>query len=241
MNIIITYYISCYNEVNTIVDAIDDIVKLPIENKEIIVVDNNSYDGTIEKLKDYQNNNPSVTIIFNPKNLGSKSFLIAKELAKGKYFYNHHGDREYDHFKTLEMIDMAEKENLDVIFASRLKKKIETEGYIRLLKNNIYYLGTIVLTFLCNILYNKNFTDILGTKLFKLESIINIPYDTLAMHTGEFYYVSRLTSSNLKMKEVDIEYTPRKFGRKSIKWFHLFIGIFIFLKMKFISFFNKTL
>ncbi len=241
MNIIITYYISCYNEVNTIIEAIEDIVKLPINNKEIIVVDNNSYDGTIEKLKNYQIKNSKIKIIFNPKNLGSQSFLIAKKMANGKYFYNHHGDREYDHNKTLEMIDIAEKNNLDVIFASRLKKKIYSDGYLKLLKANIYYLGTIVLTFLCNILYKKKFTDILGTKLFKLNSIKNIPYDTLKMHTGEFYYVSRLLSSNLKMSEVEIEYTPRKFGRKSIKWFHLFIGIYIIIKIKLKSIFNSRL
>tara|TARA_B100000131_G_scaffold283231_1_gene291024 strand:+ start:1986 stop:2711 length:726 start_codon:yes stop_codon:yes gene_type:complete len=232
MTTLITYYISCYNEVNTIIEAINDIVDLPVEKKEIIVVDNNSYDGTIEKLKNYQIENPKVKIIFNQKNLGSESFLIAKNIAKGKYFYNHHADREYDHLKTLEMLELAEKNNLDVVFGSRLKKKIITEGYIKLLKKNIYYLGTIVLTSICNILYRKKFTDILGTKLFKLESIINIPYDTLAMHTGEFYYVSRLMGSHLKMSEIEIDYSPRKFGRKSIKWFHLFIGIYIFLKMK---------
>ena len=98
-----------------------------------------------------------------------------------------------------------------------------------------------MLTFLCNILYKKKFTDILGTKLFKLNSIKNIPYDTLKMHTGEFYYVSRLLSSNLKMSEVEIEYTPRKFGRKSIKWFHLFIGIYIIIKIKLKSIFNSRL
>ena len=67
MTTLITYYISCYNEVNTIIEAINDIVDLPVEKKEIIVVDNNSYDGTIEKLKNYQIENPKVKIIFNQK------------------------------------------------------------------------------------------------------------------------------------------------------------------------------
>ncbi len=61
MNIKISYVIPVFNEKNTIKKAITDVLRLPIK-KEIIVIDNNSYDGTKEILINFKKKNKNKNI-----------------------------------------------------------------------------------------------------------------------------------------------------------------------------------
>lgn len=50
---LITYLIPVYNEKNTIQKAIIQAIRIPIKKKEIIIIDNNSTDGSIEIIKKF--------------------------------------------------------------------------------------------------------------------------------------------------------------------------------------------
>ena len=65
----ITFLIPIYNEVKTVRKAIEETIKLEVPFKEIIIIDNNSSDGSkniINEYKDIEN----IHIIYQKKNLG---------------------------------------------------------------------------------------------------------------------------------------------------------------------------
>ena len=78
----LTFVVLVWNEVKTIRQAINDVKNIKYSNKEIIVIDNASTDGTKEILKTIKN----VKIIYRKKNLGAgRSILTGIEKAKGDY------------------------------------------------------------------------------------------------------------------------------------------------------------
>ena len=79
----ITYLITVYNEVKTVRKAIQDIIDINYDNKEIIVIDNASTDGSQEIIKDFHN----IKYILREKNLGYGSTIIeGLKISKGNIF-----------------------------------------------------------------------------------------------------------------------------------------------------------
>ena len=52
----ISFIIPVYNEVKTVKRAIQDILDLKIQNRELIIIDNGSTDGSVDIIKSYENN-----------------------------------------------------------------------------------------------------------------------------------------------------------------------------------------
>ena len=146
----ITFLITVYNEYLTVKDEIQEILSLKYENKEVIIIDNASTDGSQEIIKQFKN----ITLVLRKKNLGYGSTVMeGLNLATGDYLYVHNSDLEYDPLNAIEMLIFAESENLDVVFGSRLNNRYEI---IKNLKSNPAFLATYLTTFLINVLYKKN-------------------------------------------------------------------------------------
>jgi glycosyltransferase involved in cell wall biosynthesis len=231
MSLKISYVIPVFNEKNTIKKAIADVLRLPIK-KEIIVIDNNSYDGTKEILINIKKKNKKIKLILRKKNLGgAESVKEGIQLSKGKYIYIQYADLEYDEKKSLTMYNLAEKSNLDVILGSRVKNRLKTETWLEIIVSRPAFAATFITTKLFNIFYNKNFTDIIGARLYKKEKIIKVPIE---YNNGsfDFAFVSRMAKMGLKMSEVNVPYKFRKFGISNMRWFHLFNAIIAMIKVK---------
>lgn len=202
----LTISINCFNEKPTILKAIEEAKAINID-KEIIIIDNCSTDGTkeiLEKLK----NDKELKIIFHSKNMGvNYSGRESVSLARGNYFYGPGADLEYKMEDVYKMIDKIESENLDAIFGSRLLAR-KGISKIRLTKERPYWLGTIIATFLINLFYHKNFTDVIATKLIKT-NILSSLGNTINGHAGEFEMVSKLCKRGYKIGEVPVYYKPR--------------------------------
>ena len=223
----LTYVVLVWNEVKTIKRAIEDIQKIKYPNKEIIVIDNNSTDGTKDILHKIKN----VKIIYRKKNLGAgQSTITGIKKAKGKYVYIQFSDLEYDHKRSIGMLNYAIKNDSDIVLGSRLKNKKSI--YKSIIKKPAY-LATIFTTFLINIFYNKNFTDIIGAKLYKTRSAKKIPCNSF--HTGfDFEFISRACKKKLKIGEISIKYKPRKdWKEKKIKFYNIFNAFYEIFKVKF--------
>jgi len=228
---LITYIIPVLNEKKTLKKSIQDIIDLKID-KEIIIIDNNSTDGSkeiIDEFKDFKN----IIIVHKKQNLGfGDSILKGFDLAKGKYIFIQYSDLEYDHFASLDMLKYAEKENIDVVFASRLFNLNKKELLIKLMKKPSY-LATLLCTFLINIFYNKNLTDIIGTKLYKTENLKTYLPKTKGQGF-DFEFVSIICKSNLVIGEQFIDYTPREnSSEKKIKFYHIINALYAIFKIKF--------
>ena len=225
----LSFIIPVFNEEKTLSKAIDDIINLSIK-KEIIIIDNGSTDNSINIIRNYQNIT-DIKIILKSKNLGfGDSIQKGFNLATGQYIFIQYADLEYDHLTSISMLDLAIENDCDAIFGSRLKDK---NNILKLLVNKPSYLATIVCTFLINIFYKKKFTDIIGTKLYKKNSIKKILPKTKGQGF-DFELVSLICKNQLKIEETYVDYVPRENSKeKKIKFYHMFNALYAIFKIKY--------
>lgn len=228
----ISILIPCFNEIKTIRKAIYQTKKLTNFEKEIIIIDNGSTDGSQIIINQFKNKK-NFKIILRKKNLGyGKTVKEALKISSNKYLYIHFSDCEYDILTVNRMFLLAEKKNLDVIFGSRLKNYSLIEK-IFLLKIKPSYLGTFIITSLYNLLYSKNFTDVIGSKFYKVEPIKKIIIKS-NYFSYDFKLKSEIIKNNYKIDEVFTKYSPRADSKKkNVKFYHLFPAVFEIFKNKF--------
>ena len=110
-----------YNEKKTITECINNILKSDTLNleKEIIISDNNSNDGTQEILK--QIVHPNVKVIYRNKNDGKGANLRnALGNANGDLVIFQDADLEYSPNNYINLIKPFYENNADVVYGSRL-------------------------------------------------------------------------------------------------------------------------
>jgi len=227
----ITYLVTVYNEIKTVKKAIEDVVNISYSNKEIIIIDNGSTDGSQKVIKKFRNKKVKIKKILRKKNIGfGRSIKEGIKNAKGDYIYIQYSDLEYDYKRSIYMMNYAKKNNFDVVLGSRLKNK--KQSIIKTIVNKHAYLATVICTFLINIFYGHRFTDIIGGKLYKTESIKMIK--TNSYYEGfDFEFMSRICKKKLRIGEVSIKYWPRKnSNEKKIKFYHMLNALYEIFKVK---------
>ena len=151
---ILSVLIPCFNEKNTIEKIVDKINKLENLNLEIIIIDDNSSDGTREILKSKLQHRVS-QIIFNEENHG-KGFCIKKGIkaATGDVILIQDADLEYDPKEYFKLIKPIKNGVADVVYGSRFIGGDE--------RRILFFWHTIankMLTLLSNMFTNLNLTD----------------------------------------------------------------------------------
>lgn len=220
-----------YNEYKTIKKAIDNVRSLNI-SKEIIVIDNNSTDGTVEVLKKL--NYSDIQIIYQEKNYGvGKSYETGFNLAKGEYIFIQHADFEYDYKICLDMLRLSEEENLDAVFGSRIKNILKIKTNWDIIIERPAYLASYISTYLINKWYEYNFTDVIGAEFYKTSIIKNIPISTY--HSGfKFEHVSRMCKKGLIIDEINVRYKPREnSSEKKIKAYNMLNAFWAMFKVRY--------
>ncbi len=226
----LTILITCFNEKSTILKAIQEAKAIDID-KEIIVIDNCSTDGTREILEDLKNDK-ALKIIIHAKNRGAGySTSEGIRLAGGDYFYAPGADLEYRMSDVYKMIKKLEDENLDAVFGSRLLEKKCISKY-QLIRERPYWLGSIIATFLINILYHKNFTDVIGINLHKTDILRALACKSNSQAFA-FEVVSKLCKFRKKIAEVPLWYKPRTHKQgKTIRACDMIPALLVILKVK---------
>lgn len=231
----LTYLIPVYNEFKTVAKSINQILNLKLKDKEIIIIDNGSRDGSQNEIKKFKNKK-NIKIILRKKNLGyGASIMQGAKIAKGKYLYIHFSDCEYDHHVSLKMLKLATKFNVDAIFGSRLKNKSKLQKIFSVFKNPAS-IATIILTFLYNFFYKKNFTDVIGSKFYKKNIFkkIIIKEKTKTWSSWDFELKNRLISGSYKIMEVFTDYKPRQnFQDKKPRAYHLLFMMWLIIKYRY--------
>ena len=224
----LTVLIPVYNEVKTILQAIEEVEKITVPDKEVIIIDNFSTDGTRELLQGLKHD--KYKIIFNDHNTVSGSLINGMKMAKGDFVYSHHSDLEYDASDALRMLEVAEQGGYDVVIGSRLKGiKGSIWGAV---KERPAFLATVICTALINRWYGKDFTDVIGTHLFRTAAICQVPVDDYGQGYI-FEHISRICKRGLKMTEVAVSYHPRSYKEgKKIKPYHIINALFAMLKVR---------
>lgn len=226
----LTIVITCFNEKLTILKAIEQAKALNID-KEIIVIDNCSTDGTKELLESLIADK-SLQIIIHSKNMGAGySTAEGISLAKGDYFYAPGADLEYDMNDVYKMINKIESEKLDAVFGSRLLERRDVSKW-QLIKERHYWLGTIIATFLINVLYGKCFTDVIGINLVKTDLLRALDCKS-SSQSFTFELVSKLCKNKKKIGEIHLRYKPRTHKEgKTIKATDMLPALWTIFKVK---------
>lgn len=209
----ITIIIPCYNEIKTIEKIIDKVLLQTQFNKEIIIVDDKSYDGSSELLKSIKHKFD--TLISNKKNCG-KGYSIREGIknASGDIIIIQDADLEYDPSDYAKLISPIVSDVADVVYGSRFSGSDE--------KRVLFFwhsLGNKLLTLLSNMMTNLNLTDMeSGYKVFKSNVIKSI---TLEENRFGFEpeITAKMAKNNLRIYEVGIKYHGRKYSEgKKITW-----------------------
>lgn len=148
--------IPVYNEEATVTQIIDRVLALGPVVKEIIIVDDGSKDRTAEKVRDRAQGEPKIHFHQLPKNQGKTAAIRkALELATGDIIIIQDADLEYDPAEIPDVIAPILQGVADVVYGSRfLVRKAARVLYF------YHYLANTGLTFLCNLLTNRNMSDI---------------------------------------------------------------------------------
>ena len=218
----LTIIIPCFNEVNTIRQIIDKIIEINNYEKEIIVIDDFSTDGSRKILSEIEKVSIS-KLILNERNYG-KGYCIKKgiEEATGDIVIIQDADLEYDPSDYKKLIEPIHKNQADVVYGSRFTGSEE--------KRVLYYWHTIgnkFLTTLSNMFTNINLTDMeCCYKAFKTEIIKKI--DLKENRFGfEPEVTAKLAKKNIRIYEVGIKYFGRKYSDgKKITWKDGFAAIY---------------
>lgn len=194
--------IPCYNEKENIIKILDKIDKVNISNKEIIIVDDMSTDGTREILEEKIKDRVS-TVVYHQQNAGKGAALkTGFAYATGDVVIVQDADLEYDPMEYPQIIEPIILGKADVVYGSRFKEG-KAKGY---LKNR---LANIFLTWLSNRFTGLKLTDMETCyKAFRREIIQSI--DICEKRFGfEPEITAKIAQMGIKVQEVPISYYPR--------------------------------
>ncbi|MGQ9630791.1 MAG: glycosyltransferase family 2 protein [bacterium] len=216
-----------YNESATIREILRRVcaVEVGIE-KEVIVVDDGSTDGTREVLS----KEPEAKVVTHERNMG-KGAAIRTGLrhATGDLIIVQDSDLEYDPEDYRLLLKPILNGEADVVYGSRF-----AGGERRMFFSQ--WLGNRVLTFTTNLLYHASISDMETCyKLFRREAL-----EGIEIKSNRFDFEPEITAKILKrgfkMVEVPISYSGRRYGEgKKITWRDGLSALWTLVKYRFVD------
>lgn len=217
--------IPCYNESSTILSLIDAVKQSPVTDREIIIVDDGSKDGTRDILGEMSD--PEVRVIFHKANQGKGAALrTGFQEATGDICIVQDADLEYDPQEFPLVIQPILEGKADVVFGSRFQS-----GRPHRVVYFWHRIGNGVLTLMSNFFTDLNLSDMETCyKAFRREVI-----QSIKIRENRFGFEPEVTAKvakmNLRIYEVGISYYGRTYDEgKKIGWRDGFRAIYCILK-----------
>jgi glycosyltransferase involved in cell wall biosynthesis len=202
--------IPVYNEAGTILEIIQRVKEAPFE-KEIIVVDDSSTDGTASLLKE---NSEGIKALFHDRNKGKGAAIrTALPHITGEIAIIQDADLEYHPSEYPLLISPILNGVADVVYGSRFQGGTHRVLYFW------HSIGNNVVTTLSNMFTNLNLSDMeTGYKVFRSEVLKRIKIES-----SRFGFEPEITAKIAKMGcriyEVPISYWGRDYSEgKKINW-----------------------
>lgn len=223
--------IPAYNEKNTIEEIIRRVkaVNLGRIEKEIIVVDDGSKDGTREILKSIS----GIRYIFHEKNLGKGGAMkTGFREATGDILIPQDADLEYDPDDYMAMIRPILDGRAEITNGVRIQPPDDPRIFS--ISYWLHWLGNNSITWTTNLLYWNNAGEYEGCYKAMTKKLV----DSIPVKTDNFDYDNELICKALKkgcrIIDVPIRYFPRDYEEgKKINWKHGFLILWTIVKTRF--------
>lgn len=226
MDFQLSIIIPCYNEKGFLPTLIDRVRNAPVENKEIILVDDCSDDGTTEIIRNELALKVDA-VVYHKRNMGKGAAIRSGlEHVSGDIVIIQDADLEYDPDEYPRLIAPITDNQADVVYGSRFSG--EGPHRVHLFW---HYVGNRMLTLTSNIFTNLNLSDMETCyKVFKKDVIT-----TITIEQNRFGIEPELTAKIAKMGcrvyEVGISYYGRSYDEgKKINWKDGFKALYCIVK-----------
>jgi len=223
----VSFLVPAYNEASTIVEVLDRVSELEVD-KQIVVVDDGSTDGTGDLVEHWRDGRDDVVLV--RKQNGGKGSAVRAAIphAQGDIAVIQDADLEYDPADVPALIEPIERGVADVVFGSRLSGGRPQRAYLFW-----HLLGNRFLSLLTNILFNTTLSDMeTGYKAFRIEVLrsLDLRQDDFGV---EPEITAKICKRKLRVYELPIAYYGRTYAEgKKITWRDGFKAIRVLLGVR---------
>ncbi|HLZ27870.1 MAG TPA: glycosyltransferase family 2 protein [Chloroflexota bacterium] len=220
--------IPCFNELETVGKLIDRVLAVPVD-KEVIVVDDCSTDGTRELLEKRVTERGDITLRLRERN-GGKGAAVQEGLkyASGDVIIIQDADLEYDPADYPVLLRPIQTGKARVVYGSRFLGEHRAMYFW-------HTVGNQMLTLLCNVLFDTTLTDM--ETCYKVFTIDIARQLRLREHGWGFdpEITARILKMGNRIYEVPISYAGREFNEgKKISWRDGFVVLLTLLRYRFL-------
>jgi len=212
---LVSIVIPTLNEAGNILEAVTTIEKEITYPHEIIVVDGNSTDGTMEIVKDTS----LCKLVVEPRRGYGIALRTGMKNAKGNIIVMVDGDGTYEVRHINRLIERMLEKDADMVLATRMYDPKKAMGFTN-------FIGNKVITFVYDFFYSQLLSDTQsGFRAISHEAIDNVP-----LKEGDMAFATEMLVQFAKvgynMVEIPTTYKPRKYGKTKLKPFKSGIEIF---------------
>jgi len=209
----VSFLVPAYNEASTIREVLERVWALELE-KQIVVVDDGSIDGTGDLAEEWAAGRDDVIVLRQPNRGKGAAVRAAIPHARGEITVIQDADLEYDPTDVPALIEPIERGAADVVFGSRLSGGRPQRAYLFW-----HLVGNRFLSLLTNVLFNTTITDMeTGYKAFRTEVLraLDLRQDDFAI---EPEITGKVCKRKLRVYQLPIAYYGRTYAEgKKITW-----------------------
>jgi glycosyltransferase involved in cell wall biosynthesis len=209
----VSFLVPAYNEAATIGALLDAVSALELD-KQIIVVDDGSTDGTGELVEQWRGGRDGVVLLRQENRGKGAAVRAAIPYADGDISVIQDADLEYDPADVPALIEPIERGVADVVYGSRLSGGRPQRAYLFW-----HLVGNRFLSLLTNLLYNTTLSDMeTGYKAFRTEVLrsLDLRQDDFGI---EPEITAKVCKRKLRVYELPIAYYGRTYAEgKKITW-----------------------
>ncbi len=208
-----SFLVPAYNESATIGAVLDAVWALDLE-KQIVVVDDGSTDGTGDLVERWREGRDDVVLVHQENRGKGAAVRAAIPHADGEIAVVQDADLEYDPADVPALIEPIERGVADVVFGSRLSGGRPQRAYLFW-----HLLGNRFLSLLTNVLYNTTLSDMeTGYKALRMDVLrsLDLQQDDFGI---EPEITAKVCKRKLRIYELPIAYYGRTYDEgKKITW-----------------------
>jgi len=208
----LTFIVPVYNEEATVAQVLERVDAVPFQ-KQIIVVDDGSTDGTPALLEEWRTRTAGV-VLRQPNRGKGAAIRAAVPYVDGEIVVIQDADGEYDPADVPRLVEPIARGAADVVFGSRLSGGQPQRAYLFW-----HLVGNRFLSLLTNVLYNTTLTDMeTGYKVFRADVLrsLDLREDRFGI---EPEITAKICKKRCRIYELPIAYYGRSYAEgKKITW-----------------------